>query len=204
MGEHIKVALPLSLTRSSELLQAVGNQWPGATIVTDTGEDRYMVIDPDGDGAEPRTTAEQMAQAVSSAADRPTSRPADDDIDAYLTSMRDGSLGISTPEWFARMMFEAYRDILDANDAPNYVEQSMYAVDTGETYVVTVGRPGAKTPHQLRVEAETRAELAEAALEELAGGCGIVRTDTGWCSTNGPLTDATAAALDAATGVEGP
>lgn len=207
MGEYIKVALPLSLTRSGELLGAIGAHWPDAVVRTDTGEDRYMVIDPDPeprtDGADTGTDpVARVAKAVRDAGGPPVSAPSNDEVDAFLTSLRDGSMGISPPEWYARMMFGAFREILDSHDAPNYVEQSLLDADTGETYTVLVGRPGGRTPHQLRADAEERAARAEAALAELAGGCGITRDDDGWSSVNGPLSAETAAALDAACGVE--
>lgn len=54
-------------------------------------------------------------------------------------------------------------------DAPNYTETTVYLKPQFEAevkVVVTVVRPGHKTPHELRLDAERRAEAAETRLQE--------------------------------------
>ena len=198
MGEQIKVALPLSMNLSGALLAAIGAVWPEARIVTDTGEDRYMVIDPNGEPQAP--DPERVAEAAEAAA--AANGPDDEQVNAFLSSLRDGSFGMSAPEWYSKMMLGALREILDESDAPNYVEQTLHDPDTGEVYTVTVGRPGGRTPHQLRTAAEERAAAAEAALAEIAAANGVTRSETGWSTPTGELSVEAAAALNDAVGAE--
>lgn len=57
-------------------------------------------------------------------------------------------------------------------DAPNYVEMDISLAGTGEAYTFRLERRNGKTPHQLRKEAEARAEAAEARVAELEAAPG--------------------------------
>jgi hypothetical protein len=48
----------------------------------------------------------------------------------------------------------AAKTFLTATGAENYVEQHVHDRETGERYTLTIQRPGKKTPHELRRQAE--------------------------------------------------
>jgi hypothetical protein len=164
MTEKISVQLPLSMRTTHRLLQALDAAWPGATLVTDSpAAAHHLVVEIDNDAVADGAPIGELAPM------EPNDAPAGVDVDGFLVSLRDSSLGISLPDWFVTLELEAMRDILDAGEAPNYVEHTVRDPATREVYTVTVGRPGGRTAHELRVDAEARAERAEAALRELAG-----------------------------------
>jgi len=68
------------------------------------------------------------------------------------------------PESFAQLMLASFRWYLDKHDAPNYVQMPMTDMTTGEVYVCTIGRPGGKSPHEMRMLAEARVAQLEAEL----------------------------------------
>ena len=74
------------------------------------------------------------------------------------------------PESFAQLMLASFRWYLDAHEAPNYVQMPMTDLTTGETYVCTIGRPGGKSPHDMRMLAEARVAQLEAELERKRDG----------------------------------
>lgn len=74
------------------------------------------------------------------------------------------------PESFAQIMLTSFRWYLDEHDAPNYVQMPMTDMTTGETYECTIGRPGGKSPHELRKVAEARVAQLEAELAQHRGG----------------------------------
>lgn len=66
----------------------------------------------------------------------------------------------------AHRMLGAFRAVLDANPgAINYVEQEFVSQETGESYVAILVRPGGRTPHQLRLEAERERDWLRARLD---------------------------------------
>jgi hypothetical protein len=68
----------------------------------------------------------------------------------------DGSpvVDVHFPESFAQLMLASFRAYLDEHKAPNYVHMPMTDMKTGETYFCTIGRPGGKSPHEMREAAE--------------------------------------------------
>lgn len=81
---------------------------------------------------------------------------------------RDGNgfdIDLLVPHEISAVLVHSFRAVLDEHGdaAPNYVEM---AVDyEGDRYAVIVLRPGRKTPHQLRAEAEAERD----ALREQVG-----------------------------------
>lgn len=62
-------------------------------------------------------------------------------------------------------LVQAAKTFLDANPAAtNYVEQTVIDRDSGDRYVIVFQKPGGKTPHELRQQAEVERDwlLAEA------------------------------------------
>ena len=85
-----------------------------------------------------------------------------------LSIAEDGSpvVDVHFPESFAQMMLASFRWYLDSHAAPNYVQMPMTDMTTGETYVCTIGRPGGKTEHEMRLLTEARVTQLEAELAE--------------------------------------
>jgi hypothetical protein len=77
-------------------------------------------------------------------------------------------IDVHFPESFAQLMLSSFRWYLDEQQAPNYVHMPMTDMVSGETYFCTIGRPGGKSPHELRREAEGRLAVAASALRNLA------------------------------------
>lgn len=86
-----------------------------------------------------------------------------------LTIAPDGTptVDVHFPESFAQMMLASFRWYLDEHDAPNYVRMPMTDMTTGEVYECTIGRPGGKSPHDMRLLSEARVAQLEALLESL-------------------------------------
>lgn len=71
----------------------------------------------------------------------------------------------------AAKMTAAFKTILEAHPgAQNYVEQVVEERNGGGRYVFIVCKPGGKTPHQLRREAETERDALRAELAEVRRG----------------------------------
>lgn|SRR5512146_606102 len=89
-----------------------------------------------------------------------------------LSISEDGTpvVDVHFPESWAQMMLASFRWYLDEHDAPNYVQMPMTDMTTGETYECFIGRPGGKSPHELRKLAEARVAQLEAELVRLRGG----------------------------------
>jgi hypothetical protein len=87
-----------------------------------------------------------------------------------LSVAEDGTpvVDVHFPESFAQMMLANFRWYLDEHDAPNYVQMPMTDMTTGETDTCTIGRPGGKSPHEMRLRAEARVAQLEAELAEAA------------------------------------
>lgn len=84
--------------------------------------------------------------------------------------MRDGTFGMSFPEWFTNIMLAGAKSVLELHDPEpvNYVECALHEPDYTRWTVIVV-KPGGKTPHELREEAETERDAALAELATLKG-----------------------------------
>ena len=89
-----------------------------------------------------------------------------------LSIAEDGTpvVDVHFPESFAQMMLANFRWYLDEHEAPNYVQMPMTDMTTGETYVCTIGRPGGKSPHEMRKLAEARVAQLESELARAHAG----------------------------------
>lgn len=76
-------------------------------------------------------------------------------MDAGVTDLQVG-MAMET----AAGLVSAAKTFLTATGAENYVEQHVHDRETGERYTLTIQRPGKKTPHQLRREAEAERDKA--------------------------------------------
>ena len=83
-----------------------------------------------------------------------------------LSIAEDGTpvVDVHFPESFAQVMLANFRWYLDEHEAPNYVQMPMTDMTTGETYTCTIGRPGGKSPHEMRMLAEAKVAQLEAEL----------------------------------------
>jgi hypothetical protein len=131
----------------------------------------------------------------------PQPRP-DDEPELTTGHMRLDDTGVSfgmggpreVYEQAAINLIDAFRPALDRDDAPNYVQ--FEAEDprtrdgglptTGERYALIVCRPGGKTPHQLRREAEAEAERLRAAIERVRELC---ENPSAWGYIDGPSSE---------------
>ena len=91
-----------------------------------------------------------------------------------LSITEDGTpvIDVHFPESFAQSMLANFRWYLDEHEAPNYVWMPMTDTTTGERYECTIGRPGGKSPHEMRRLAEAKVAQLEAELAQLRGGSG--------------------------------
>ncbi|GAA0527181.1 hypothetical protein GCM10010172_04650 [Paractinoplanes ferrugineus] len=79
-----------------------------------------------------------------------------------------GRLDLVLAHELAAKMTLAFKTILDAQPgAENYVEQEVIERNGGGRYVFIVCKPGGKTPHQLRREAESQRDALLSEVEEL-------------------------------------
>lgn len=152
----IEVKLPLALDVVRTLTEAIEAAYPGASILADSPVSSTITfVIPEADR---RREGGEIAVEATPAAPK--------DAEGFLTSMRDGSFEIAPPEWFSRVMVSMAGDILDADDVENYVELQLAGKVNGErrSYVVIVARSHGQTPHELRKDAEARAERYKARL----------------------------------------
>jgi len=83
-------------------------------------------------------------------------------------TIRDGvaTLELAEATEMVTIFAAGMRGVLDGHGASNYVEMEMTDGKTGEGFTVTVRRRERPTPHELRQQAETRAERLAAELEK--------------------------------------
>lgn len=84
----------------------------------------------------------------------------------------DGGFGIRVVLAYelAKKMTEAFRTLLDAHPtAVNYIEQTLAPAGGGKPYVFIVCKPGGRTPHQLRGDAEAERDRLRTLAAELVG-----------------------------------
>lgn len=166
MDTRVSIKLPLPLDIIQTLGRVLGSVYPSTKMATD---------------AQPGSLGQELVYWVSSE-DRAASLDTDDpevvavpsagDVEALLTSVRDGSLGFSVPEYFTLMMGEMVGDILADDSIDNYIE--MGVVKEGKRYSIIAARSEGQTPHALRQAAEeallaekARTRVLKAKLEEL-------------------------------------
>lgn len=163
------------------------------------------------DGMTAREAADQLrhaAAAVRGVEYLPQPR-SDDEPELTTGHMRHDETGMSFDMGGPREVYEqaavnlidAFRPALDRDDAPNYVQ--FEAEDprtrdgglptTGERYALIVCRPGGKTPHQLRRDAEAEVERQRGAIERVRELC---ENPSAWGFTDGPSPEDVLEALD--------
>jgi hypothetical protein len=85
----------------------------------------------------------------------------------WTTEVGPNGIGIGPHELLAKMWVEMARESLKKFEAPNYIESKVYDPDDHTDYTFYVARSHEQTPHELRMEAEKRAEKAETRVAEL-------------------------------------
>lgn len=101
---------------------------------------------------------------------------------------------------FAAAYVAAARALL--GDAPNYTETKLMfdvkIAECPETYTLVVQRhaPGVLTPHEARVQAERRAERAEAAIERVRHVAALIEAAAPWTANHDVTAQRIRAALD--------
>lgn len=157
----IRIGLPLPLAVTGALLEAIGAVWPDASIRTDGTNPTEMTVRITG----PARELDDDALAALAGAAAHDDDDHDDQVELFLSQLRDGSFGIKSEEWVSKLFVGAFANILDQHpDATNYVEMSLHDPETGARYNVIVTRPGGASPHQLRAAAEARVAALEAQL----------------------------------------
>lgn len=82
----------------------------------------------------------------------------------------------------------AAKTFLDANPgATNYVEQTVIDQETRDRYVIVFQKPGGKTPHELRREAEDALAFERARLAEVQGAIHRIHYPVGDPATEGTV-----------------
>lgn len=155
----IRVEAPLALDVASNLIRAVGAMYPNATISTRAGYALSMTI-PEEDRVEAADTVD-----VREAVDIEKVGADEDDLE-YLGT-KDDTLSISTPEDANRLFAQIAITLLADPDIANYVETTATTPD-GERYVLIATRGPGATPHQLRQQADQRAERLLAELDTIS------------------------------------
>ncbi len=126
---------------------------PGTVVARDPGESvsqwAARAVEATLDAAEKKFIDDQVAQANILGWNR----------NAGVTDLQ-VSMALET----AAALVSAAKTFLTAVGAENYVEQHVHDRETGERYTLTIQRPGAKTPHELRRQAEQDRDMAIAAL----------------------------------------
>ena len=157
--ETIEIKLPLSATTFSGLGRGICAVWPDAVIQTDQIGYGYARIQVDGPG----TPVVKLADIEVD--DDGWKPPPGMDVEVFLATIHNGEFGVKLPEWFSRVMLAGARAALD--EAENYVEMLLVDPTTHERFTVTVLKPGGRTPHELRLEAEAERDEALAQLTAL-------------------------------------
>lgn len=137
----------------------VGYAYPDATI--GNGEDGrgYTLCLPAG------TRAKRVTKKAAQAAVEPHD-PDEPQVDVVGVT-EEGTLRATVPQQLVAVLAPIALAMLEETDAPNYVEQTVHHPDTHERVVIIVQKPNGKTPHELRTEADAKAEEARAALRDL-------------------------------------
>lgn len=168
----IRIALPLPLDVTGSLLHGVAERYPDAEILADEQPDELVVTIPATNrtisapasdptpGGDPVSSETPSDGIETTPATLGSTEPAD-----WLATVYDDRLSVSLPEWFASTFVGLARQILDAADAPNYLEITL--ADGKRRYPVIVCRPGAPGPHELRQQADERADRYAAKLRSM-------------------------------------
>ena len=72
--------------------------------------------------------------------------------------VKDGNIDLKLKSKIVPIVAEAFHELLDEMQTPNYIEFSLKHLDTQETILVIVQKKNGKSPHELRVEAEEKYE----------------------------------------------
>jgi hypothetical protein len=164
----ICIALPLPLDITGRVTEAIGTIYPNATIRTDTGDGRHLVVAvPDDDRWAPEDFDDSDAESGETA--KPSRPPMIDaeSVEAILVSLEDGSFGISASHYLGALFAGMARQALADADAPNYVVITIGdPANPTDVYDLIVCRPGRPSPNDLRRQAEERADRYAAALRD--------------------------------------
>lgn len=151
---RVRIEYPVPLDVAGNLTKALGLMYPDATIRSDDPKsDTCLVLDLGSRTA--RVSKKRLTEELL------------EPVDADLVRMRDGTVGVSTPEEAKAGLAEWAAVLLMSQDAFNYVEQPVTDRETGRTFLVTACWSAGQSPHELRMVAEKRAEVAEARVAEL-------------------------------------
>lgn len=168
-GDYVvlDVGLPLPLDVSSTLLNVIGTAYPGAMIDTtvpadNLGREVMRLRIPNADRYADAPSRERIGAAR---------KVVESENEGILASVREG-IAVATPDAVKHQVgLLASRLFADNPAAVNYVQMEMQVgdPDTRERFVLTVQRADAKSPHQLRVEAEARVAELENEIRRLRG-----------------------------------
>ena len=160
----LRIQLPLPLDIAGAVMQAIGKVYPGTTIRTEDElpGPRHMVFN---------ITADDRENADSRLDDLDGDLEADPDdgltAGAQLLSIGDGCAAFTLPDWIQQLLIPLFESAFaEYPTAENYLEIPVRTED-GRTWSVCILRPNGSTPHELRTQAEARADRAEARVAEL-------------------------------------
>lgn len=162
---RIKAIGGMPLSMAGYILRAIGAGYPNTVIDSRKSEpwdsDLTLVI-PASDYIEsdPDISDWHLAEMA----------PDKDDpaLVAFTSGIRDGSFGVTPPPWITAMLRVAAESIEDSikDIAPNYLSIELHPEDSGAPFVWIICRRDGKSPHDLRVAAETRVAVLEEQLRE--------------------------------------
>lgn len=157
---EVKIDLPLPMDVAATLMQIIGTAYPSAMLRTDSGRQMVLVID-DEERFKSKASKKRILAAK---------KCLEDEREEMLTELRNGSPGVSTPEWIAQSVgFMAERLFDEYPDAENYFEMDVRNPDTGRKFVVTVAKSERQLPTALLERAKADVARLESRIAELEG-----------------------------------
>jgi uncharacterized protein HemY len=92
------------------------------------------------------------------------------EISLESMQIKDNSIDLKLKSKIVPIVAEAFHELLDEMEAPNYIEFSLDHLETHETILVTVQKKSGKSPAELQALAEKKEQYWEEKYYELLKG----------------------------------
>jgi len=92
------------------------------------------------------------------------------EISLESLQVKDGNIDLKLKSKIVPLVAEAFHELLDEMEAPNYIEFSLDHLETHETILVTVQKKNGKSPAELQALAEEKEQYWEEKYYELLEG----------------------------------
>lgn len=155
----VELIYPMPMNMAGQIMQAIGTLWPEATV-SNSARGMTMHLP---DVAAKRVGKRALCDAVAAV---------DASEDVLLTGGGVGDVTVSVPKSATWALAAWAAEWLTSEAAPNYVEQLVElaeedAVDGKRRLLLTACWSKEQTPHELRLQAEARADAEKARADEL-------------------------------------